>query len=65
MGDGAVGDYHRGGKVFNFQTVKTFKNMEDKILDWVNYIKNISKKKVTSERIFIYMKKNDESVSEA
>ena len=30
----------------------------------MNYIKNISKQKVTSERTFIYMKKNDESVSE-
>ena len=49
--------------MFNFQTVKMFKNMEDKILDCVNYIKNISKQKVTLERIF--MKKNDESVSEA
>ena len=39
--------------------------MEDKILDCVNYIKNISKQKVTMERIFMYMKKNDESVSEA
>ena len=37
--------------------------MEDKILDCVNYIKNISKQKVTSWRIFIYMKKNNESVS--
>ena len=44
--------------------VETFKNMKDKILDFVNYIKNISKQKVTSEIIFIYMKKNDESVSE-
>ena len=47
-----------------FQTVKKFKNMEDKILDCVNYIKNITKQKVTSERIFLYKKKNDESVSE-
>ena len=39
--------------------------MEDKIIDCVNYIKNIGKKKVTLERIYIYMKKNDESVSEA
>ena len=39
--------------------------MEDKILDCVNYIKNISKQKVTLERTFIYMIKNDESVSEA
>ena len=38
--------------------------MEDKILDCVNYIKNISKQKVTSARIFLYMKKNGESVSE-
>ena len=38
--------------------------MEDKILNCVNYIKNISKQKVTSERIFLYMKKNDESVNE-
>ena len=37
--------------------------MEDKILDCVNYIKNISKQKVTSWRIFLYMKKNNESVS--
>ena len=37
--------------------------MQDKILDCVNYIKNIGRQKVTSERIFIYMKKNDESVS--
>ena len=37
--------------------------MEDKILDCVNYIKNISKQKVTSWRIFVYMKKNNESVS--
>ena len=39
--------------------------MEDKIIDCVNYIKNIGKKKVTLERIYIYMKKNDESVSKA
>ena len=39
--------------------------MEDKIIDCVNYIKNIGKKKVTLERIYIYMKKKDESVSEA
>ena len=38
--------------------------MEDKILDCVNYINNITKQKVTSERIFLYMKKNDEPVSE-
>ena len=38
--------------------------MENKILNCVNYIKNISKQKVTSERIFLYMKKNDESVNE-
>ena len=38
--------------------------MEDKILDCVNYINNITKQKVTSERIVLYMKKNDESVSE-
>ena len=31
--------------------------MEDKILDSVNYIKNISKEKVKSEIIFVYMKK--------
>ena len=37
--------------------------MEDKILDCVDYIKNITKQKVTSWRIFIYMKKNNESVS--
>ena len=36
--------------------------MEDKLLECVNYIKNISKQKVTSGRIFLYMKKNDESV---
>ena len=40
-------------------------NIGDKILDCVNYIKSISKQKVTSERIFLYMKKNDECVSEA
>ena len=34
-----------------------FNNMEDKILDSVNYIKNISKEKVKSEIIFVYMKK--------
>ena len=39
--------------------------MENKILDCLNYIKNISKQKVTWERIFIYRKKNDDSVSEA
>ena len=39
--------------------------MEDKILDCLNYIKNISQQKVTWERIFIYMKKNDDSVCEA
>ena len=44
--------------------VETFKNMKDKIFDFVNYIKNISKQEVTSEKIFMYMKKNDESVSE-
>ena len=38
--------------------------MEDKILNCVNYIKNISKQKFSSERIFLYMKKNDESVNE-
>ena len=38
--------------------------MEDKILDFMNYIKNISKQKVSSERIFLHMRKNDESVSE-
>ena len=38
--------------------------MENKILNCVNYIKNISKQKVTSERKFLYMKKNDESVIE-
>ena len=47
-----------------FKIVETLKNMTDKILDFVNYIKNISKQKVTSEKIFMYMKKNDESVSE-
>ena len=31
----------------------------------MNYIKNISKHKVTSEIVFLHMKKNDESVSEA
>ena len=41
-----------------------FKSMEDKILDCVNYIKNISKKKVTSERRFVFMKKNYESLTE-
>ena len=30
----------------------------------MNFIKNISKQKVTSERIFLLMKKNDESISE-
>ena len=50
--------------MLNFQTVKTFKNVEDKILDCLNYIKNISKQKVTLKRIFTYMKKNDQSVSE-
>ena len=38
--------------------------MEDKKLDCVNYINNISKQKVASERIFLYMKKNGESLSE-
>ena len=38
--------------------------MEGKILDCVGYIKSISKQKVTSERIFLYMEKSDESVSE-
>ena len=38
--------------------------MEDKILNCVNYIKNISKQKVTLEKIFLYMKKYDESVNE-
>ena len=33
--------------------------MEDKILNCMNYIK-----KVTSERIFLYVTKNDESVNE-
>ena len=33
-------------------------------MDCVNYVKNVSKQKVTSERIFLYIKKNDESVSE-
>ena len=34
--------------------------MEGKILDCVNYIKNISKQKLTLEKIFINMKTNDE-----
>ena len=38
--------------------------MEDKILDCVNYINDISKQKVTSKRIFILKEKNDESVKE-
>ena len=38
--------------------------MERKILDCVSYIKSISKQKVTLERIFLYMEKSDESVSE-
>ena len=38
--------------------------MEDKILDCVNYIRNISKEKVISERKFVCMKRNDESLSE-
>ena len=38
--------------------------MEDKILDCVNYINDISKQKVTSKRIFIHKEKNDESVKE-
>ena len=41
-----------------------FKNMEDKILDCLNYIKNISKEKVTSERRFVFIKKHDESLTE-
>ena len=38
--------------------------MENKILDCVNYIKNISKQKFRWDRIFLYIKKNDESVSD-
>ena len=38
--------------------------MEDKILDCMIYIKDVSKQKVTSKRIVLYMKKNDESVIE-
>ena len=38
--------------------------MKDKKLDCVNYINNISKQKVAAERIFLYMKKNGESVTE-
>ena len=38
--------------------------MEDKILDCMIYIKDVSKQKVTSKRIILYMKKNDESVIE-
>ena len=38
--------------------------MEDKTLDCGDYMKYISKQKVTLERIFLYMKKNGESVSE-
>ena len=38
--------------------------MEDKILDCVNYIKNICKQKVLSDKIFLHIKKNDDSVSE-
>ena len=38
--------------------------MEDKILDYMIYIKDVSKQKVTSKRIILYMKKNDESVIE-
>ena len=38
--------------------------MEEKILDCMIYIKDVSKQKVTSKRIILYMKKNDESVIE-
>ena len=38
--------------------------MEDKTLDCMIYIKDVSKQKVTSKRIILYMKKNDESVIE-
>ena len=57
-------DFLNCGCMGLLKIVETFKNMKDKILDFVNYIKNISKQKVTSEKIFMYMKKNDESVSE-
>ena len=57
-------DFLNWGCMGLLKIVETFKNMKDKILDFVNYIKNISKQKVTSEKIFMYMKKNDESVSE-
>ena len=30
----------------------------------MNYIKNISKQKITSEKLFLFIKKNDESISE-
>ena len=38
--------------------------MEEKILDCMIYIKDVSKQKVTSKRIILYMKKNDESAIE-
>ena len=38
--------------------------MEEKILDCMIYIKDVCKQKVTSKRIILYMKKNDESVIE-
>ena len=33
-------------------------------VDCLNYIKNISRQKVTSERIFLHIKKKDESISQ-
>ena len=38
--------------------------MESTILDSVSYIKSISKQKVKSKIIFLYVQKSDESVSE-
>ena len=38
--------------------------MEDKILDFVNYIKNICKQKNLPDKIFLLIKKNDDPVGE-
>ena len=39
-----------------------FKNMKDEIMDFVNYIENILiNRKESAQKIFLNMKKNDES----
>ena len=37
--------------------------MEDKLLDWIKHIKEISKQKVTLDIIISYLKKNEEGTN--